>query len=40
MVLCNPRRIETSFLRMLDLLSRQAISFRRRRVIEKPREKA
>ena len=39
MVLRDPRGIETRRLRVPDLLRGQAISFRRRGVIEKPREK-
>jgi hypothetical protein len=39
MVLRDPCGIEAGLLRMHDLLGRQAISFRRRRLIEKPRKK-
>jgi hypothetical protein len=40
MVLCDPSGIKTCSFRVPDLLCGQTISFGRRRLIEKPREKA
>jgi hypothetical protein len=39
MVLRDPRGIKACLLGVPDLLCRQTVSFRRRRIIEKPREK-